>query len=149
MEAQYQHAVLSRPTVDEQGREAFLAAMRRFLITDVYNGNEIAYRERQLPAFVRRHGRPPKSYLEVKAVMEEELVLPGVSLLNRATQELLWDSVGESIERQLPELVAAVHAQPSSGGTLTLDPDFVAARLCQEGRYSCDAGQLSHRTRPR
>jgi len=70
MKPQYQHALLSRPTADEAGREGFLAAMRRFLITDLYNGNEVAYRYRQVPAFERAHGRPPATHREVKGVME-------------------------------------------------------------------------------
>ena len=56
MDPQYQHALLSRPTADERGRESFLAAMRRFLITDLYAGNTVAWRERQAPAFARLAG---------------------------------------------------------------------------------------------
>jgi len=124
MDAQYQHALLSQPNADERGREGFLAAMRRFLITDLYAGSEIAYRNRQLPAFVESHGRPPESYIEVKSVMEDDPFYRAFSLLNRATQELLWDSVGESVERQLPALIdKAAHISPA-GGSLMLDPDF-------------------------
>jgi len=125
MEAQYQHALLSRPTVDEQGREAFLGAMRRFLITDLYAGNETAYRTRQVPAFTKQHGRPPETYLEVREIMERDPYYCAFSLLNRATQELLWDTVGESIERQLPALVEAARTVPKAGGSLMLDSDFV------------------------
>ncbi len=124
MTPQYQHALLSRPTVDEQGRESFLAAMRRFLITDLYNGNEVAYQHRQVPAFEKIHGRPPQSYHEVKGAMQGDPYYRAFSLLNRATQELLWDTVGESVERQLPALAQAVRSTPSAGGSLTLDPSF-------------------------
>ena len=124
MDAQYQHALLSRPTADESGRENFIAAMRRFLVTDLYAGNGIAYRKRQRPAFVRHKGRAPQTYLEVKGVMERDPFYRAFSLLNRATQELLWDTVGESIERQLPELNAAARDVAPAGGSLTLDPAF-------------------------
>jgi len=63
MNPQYQHAVLPRPTADERGRESFLAAMRRFLIADLYAGNEVAYRRRQAPRFEQARGRPPETYL--------------------------------------------------------------------------------------
>jgi ubiquinone/menaquinone biosynthesis C-methylase UbiE len=124
MDAQYRHALLPRPTADEQGRESFIAAMRRFLITDLYSGNEVAYRRRQLPDFVDRHGRPPESYLEVRSVMHRDPIYRAFSLLNRATQELLWDVVGESVERQLTTLIEAAACVPPAGGTLTLDPAF-------------------------
>jgi ubiquinone/menaquinone biosynthesis C-methylase UbiE len=124
MEAQYQHALLSRPTADERGREHFIAAMRRFLITDAYAGNEIAYHARQVPNFERAHGRPPKTYLDVKQAMERDPYYRAFSLLNRATQELLWDTVGESVERQMPALMAAAASVPKAGGSLMLDEAF-------------------------
>lgn len=124
MDAQFQHALLSRPSADEQGRENFIAAMRRFLVTDLYTGNEVAYKARQLPAFVKDNGRPPQNYLEVKRVMEKDPFYRAFSLLNRATQELLWDTVGESIERQLPTLKAAARDVAPAGGSLTIDPAF-------------------------
>jgi len=124
MDLQTPHALLSRPSTDEFGRESFLAAMRAFLITDLYSGNEVAYRKRQVPDFIARHGRPPETYLEVKSVMEKDPFFRAFSLLNRATQELLWDTVGESVERQLPELHAAAESIPSVGGTITLNPDM-------------------------
>ena len=124
MDLQTPHALLSRPTADEFGRESFLAGMREFLITELYNGNEVAYRKRQVPAFAAQHGRPPETYLEVKSVMEQDPFFRAFSLLNRATQELLWDTVGESVERQLPQLRAAAATVAPAGGTLTLDADM-------------------------
>jgi 2-polyprenyl-3-methyl-5-hydroxy-6-metoxy-1,4-benzoquinol methylase len=124
MELQTPHALLSRPTADEFGRESFLASMREFLITELYNGNEVAYRGRVLPEFVARHGREPKSYIEVKNAMEQDRFFRAFSLLNRATQELLWDTVGESVERQLPVLRAAAGGIPAAGGSLVLHPEM-------------------------
>jgi SAM-dependent methyltransferase len=124
MAEQYRHALLSRPTADEMGRESFLASMRRFLIEDLYSGNEVAYRQRQVPAYVAQHGKPPSTYREVKSVMQDDPYYRAFSLLNRATQELLWDTVGESVERQLPALRRAAAEVPKAGGTLTLDPSI-------------------------
>jgi SAM-dependent methyltransferase len=124
MTPQSKHALLSRPTADELGRESFLAAMRRFLITDLYDGNQVAYERRQRPSFQKTHGRDPKTVREVKGLMESDPYYRAFSLLNRATQELLWDTVGESVERQLPDLIEAARHVPSAGGTLALDPTF-------------------------
>jgi hypothetical protein len=124
MDLQTPHALLSRPTVDELGRESFLASMREFLITELYNGNEVAYRKRQVPKFTAQHGRAPESYIEVRGVMEQDPFFRAFSLLNRATQELLWDTVGESVERQLRALRAAAASIAPAGGTLTLDADM-------------------------
>jgi SAM-dependent methyltransferase len=124
MAPQAPHAVLSRPNADERGRESYIAAMRRFLITELYPGNAVAYRHRQVPAFAARHGRAPETYLEVKSLMQGDPYYRAFSLLGRATQELLWDTVGESVERQLPQLAEAARRVPDAGGTLRLDPDF-------------------------
>jgi SAM-dependent methyltransferase len=121
---QFRHAVLSRPTADEKGRESFLASMRRFLIEDLYSGNEVAFKKRQVPAFIAQHGKPPATYLDVKSVMQDDPYYRAFSLLNRATQELLWDTVGESVVRQLPALRQAAANVPKAGGTLTLDPSL-------------------------
>jgi 2-polyprenyl-3-methyl-5-hydroxy-6-metoxy-1,4-benzoquinol methylase len=124
MDPQNRHALLSRPTTDELGRESFLASMRQFLVTELYSGNEVAYRQRQVPEFTARHGRPPQTYREVKSVMDGDPYFRAFSLLNRATQELLWDTVGESIERQIPTLREAAAAIPPAGGSLVLAPDM-------------------------
>jgi len=124
MDAQFPHAMLSRPSADARGRESFLASMRRFLIGDLYAGNEVAWQRRQLPAFVAEHGHAPDTYHEVKSAMGRDPYYRAFSLLNRATQELLWDTVGESVEAQLPQLRAAAANQPGAGGSLVLDPDF-------------------------
>lgn len=124
MQAQFTHALLPQSNADEQGREAFLAAMRRFLITDLYAGNEVAYRKRQVPAFEAREGRPPATHGEVRALMRDDPFYRAFTLLNRATQELLWDTVGESVARQLPALTDAAKHVQKSGGSLRLDPHF-------------------------
>jgi 2-polyprenyl-3-methyl-5-hydroxy-6-metoxy-1,4-benzoquinol methylase len=124
MNPQFAHPLLPRASADERGRESFLAAMRRFLVADLYEGNAVAFRHRQVPSFQAREGRAPQSYLEVRSLMQQDPYFRAFSLLNRATQELLWDTVGESVERQLPELKAAARAAPDAGGTLKLDPGF-------------------------
>jgi SAM-dependent methyltransferase len=125
MQPQFAHAILPRQTADEAGRESFLAAMRRFVVTELYAGNQTAYCKRQAPAFAAREGRAPATCREVKSLMEGDPYYRAFSLLNRATQELLWDTVGESVERQLPDLLAAQRSIPAAGGSLRLDPDFV------------------------
>ncbi len=124
MSTQLQHSVLSRPTQDERGREAFLATMRRVILSDLYPGNETIYKTRLKPAFAAAHGREPHSYAEVKSVMNESFYYNMFGFINRGTQELLWDTVGESIERQLPALKEAARSVPPAAGTLRLDPDL-------------------------
>ena len=148
METQHAHAVLPRATADERGRESFLAAMRRFLVADGYAGNAVAYQRRQVPAFQAEHGRPPASYLEVKALMQQDPYYRAYSLLNRATQELLWDTVGESVERQLPHLLQAAAQVPDAGGSLTLDASFELPDYAVKNDIHVMPGSFHHERGP-
>jgi SAM-dependent methyltransferase len=57
--------------------------------------------------------------------MENESYYRWWSALRRNTQELLWDAVNTSVERQLPELVERARDKGSAQlGSLTLTPDF-------------------------
>jgi 2-polyprenyl-3-methyl-5-hydroxy-6-metoxy-1,4-benzoquinol methylase len=148
MEPQHPHALLSRPTADERGRESFLAAMRRFLVADLYAGNEVAFRRRQVPAFEAEKGRPPESYVEVRTLMQQDPYFRAFSLLNRATQELLWDTVGESVERQLPQMLQAAAQVPDAGGTLQLDPAFVLPDYATKNDIHVMPGSFHHERGP-
>jgi SAM-dependent methyltransferase len=148
MTPQQDHAVLSRPNADERGRESFLAAMRKFLTTELYPGNAVVYGLRQAPALERRRGRPPETLHEVKALMESDPFYRAFSGLNRATQELLWDTVGESVERQLPDLIRTAKSLQPKGGSLVLDPDFVLPDYARKVDIHVMPGSFHHELGP-
>jgi ubiquinone/menaquinone biosynthesis C-methylase UbiE len=124
MIAQMQHPVLPRSTSDERAREAFLASMRRFILTDLYPGNGIVYRRDLKPGFEAAQHREPQSVQEVRALMATSFFYNMFGFVNRATQELLWDTVGESVERQRDDLKVAAAQIPAAGGTLRLNPEL-------------------------
>lgn len=122
MTFQHQHPMLPKQTHDELARENFIANMREFLVSDLYPLNKTIWHKRIKPGFEAKHGRPPKDRIEVRDTMERENFYRYFSLLNRGTQELLWDTVGESVERQIAALIATAKASPDVGGSLELDP---------------------------
>ena len=132
MTHQFQHAVLPRQTHDERGREAFVGSMRRFIATDLFVGNAEIYNQRFKPRFEIANGRPPSTRQEVRDMMEQSGFYRMFGMLNRATQELLWETVGQSIERQLIELKKRVLAVPGAGGTLHLDPTLELPAYARE-----------------
>ena len=89
-------------------------------------------------------GRAPRDHHEVRKLMEGEPSTKMWSAMARTIQEMLWDGVGESVERQLPDLIARSHiAKPL--GTLTLDPALQVPRYngeidihCMPGGYHTD-----------
>lgn len=125
MKAQGPHGLLPEASYDEAARERCIATMRRFFSTELIPGNLELYEKRLLPQFVRQHGRPPASADEVRALLGSTFHYRASSLIGRATQELLWDTVGESVERQLDALTAKARPKPAPLGTLELDPAMV------------------------
>jgi SAM-dependent methyltransferase len=121
---QNKHDVLPDETHDEFAREEFCGTMRRFFTETLWPGNNDIYQGRQLPAFEQRHGRAPRDRQEVQGLMEETFYYRASNLFGRCAQEILWDTVGETIERQLPALIAKSKPKPGDKGTLTLDPDL-------------------------
>jgi len=125
MTAQLQHPLLPQSNGDEIGREEFLSTMRRVILTDLYPGNTVLFEKKLKPAFVEKHGRQPESVQEVRSLMQESFFYSMFGLINRGTQELLWDTVGEIVERQAARLQHAAKQIPAAGGTLRLDENFV------------------------
>ncbi len=122
------HAMLPSATHDEGAREDFCASLRKLFTTQLFPGTRTLYREKLLPEFERRHGRAPESQREASDLLQSSFYYRGANAVGRAAQELVWEVVGESIERQLPDL--AERAKPRTGalGTLTTNPDFVVPR---------------------
>jgi len=100
---QKDHDVLPKADHDEFSRQEFCGSMRKFFT---------------------ENGRAPSSDDEIKALMQESFYYRGSSLFGRCTQEILWDTVGECIERQLPELIEKAKPKSSPLGELRLNPDI-------------------------
>jgi len=130
---QSQHSMLPVATHDEFARQEFCASLRKLFTTNLWPGCRELYNKRLLPLFRQRHGRDPQSADEVFALMRESFYFRGTELLGRTTQEMVWDNVGESIERQLDELNAKAKVKPSRRelGSLRLNPDMPMPRYMQ------------------
>lgn len=136
------HAMYATPDHDEAARESFVRELMIHVSRDLTPGKRTLYEARVKPAFVRAHNRPPKDRHEVRKAMEVEPFNQVWNALRRTTQELMFDSIGESVERQLPELIDRAAALNGNLGTLTLDPGLKIPRYhtavdihCKPGGY--------------
>jgi len=116
--------MLPKATHDEAAREDFSASLRKLFTTELFPGTRKLYETRLLPAFRAEHGRKPETLKEVESLMEGSYYYRAVNLLGRTAQELVWDTVGESIERQLPALIDNAKPKASDLGTVRTDPDL-------------------------
>jgi SAM-dependent methyltransferase len=113
------------PTHDEIGRQRFVSALRKFVLTDMRAQLKDAYDTLEAPAFKAKHGRAPRDGREADRAMERNDVSRAYGAMRYNAQEMVWASVQDPIERALPEMISIARqaaVKNPSGGSLTLDP---------------------------
>jgi SAM-dependent methyltransferase len=140
---QFAHEALPDAAHDEFSRQEFVKSLKLHIATQVAPRNRDVYEARVKQRFAKDHGREPADRHEVRSEMQNESYYQFWSGLLRTSQEMMWDAVGSSVERQLPELIGAAR-EPSrgAGGSLRLDPDLEIPKYhravdihCQPGGY--------------
>ncbi len=117
------HAILPEPSHDENARQEFVAAFRGFLTANVQPKLGAVYQQRVLPKLEKNLGRAPENSDEVRNGMTSEPLYQMWSAMQRRSQELVWNSSIDTIERTLPELTERVEAHATKG-SLQLDPEL-------------------------
>jgi 2-polyprenyl-3-methyl-5-hydroxy-6-metoxy-1,4-benzoquinol methylase len=124
------HPMLPELEHDESARQAFVRTFRGHLAAHVMPGNYQNYAKRIEPEFRAQAGRAPADQYEVRRLMERDSYYQFWSAMQRRSQELLWESVVEPTERQLPRLIdraRALSKRPARGrrkGSLRLEPSL-------------------------
>ena len=123
MDTQSRHPMLPQPSHDELARQMFVKSFRGHLSAAVAPGSRRVYEQIVLPRFEQANGRPPKDQYEVRKEMEQQPYYQFWSAMQRSSQELMWDSVIDTVERTLPALqeTAAALDRGNPHGSLTLD----------------------------
>lgn len=144
---QTRHELLPQATHDELARQNFVQSLKVHLATKVSPGNKAVYEKRAKPRFIQQQQRAPQNRHEVRQVMKEEPYYQTWSALLRTSQEMMWDAVAASVERQLPDLVARAKTNGNKRGSLTLDPALPIPSYhtavdihCQPGGYHTEHG---------
>lgn len=144
---QAQHAMLVVPERDERARQDFVRSFKAYIQSGIVPGVHAVYHHEVKPGFERQHGRSPKDRHEIRDVMVRHPMFRTYASMQRVSQELLWDTVLDSVERELPELVRRAAASGGAGGTLRLNPDLPLPRYvtgvdihCMPGGYCNDGG---------
>jgi ubiquinone/menaquinone biosynthesis C-methylase UbiE len=140
------HAMLPDPTHDEQSRQDFVGALRGHLSSRLMPGAYKVYASKVEPAFKAKHGRAPADQEEVRKVMTQDPFYQFWSAMQRRSQEMLWESVIDPTERQLPDLIdKARKIGRKARGKLRLDPKLEIPRYhraadihLQPGGYHTD-----------
>lgn len=133
------HDMYPEAAHDEQSRQNFIRYLRGHVLGTVLGGAQKVYEARARPAFERSQKRRPKNAREAFTAMQSDDYGKTFSALNRTTQEMLYDTVGPSIARQLPDLIDRA-ARQKQVGSLTLDPSVVVPRYNAAADIHCKPG---------
>ena len=142
MHSQIFHDLLPKPSHDELARQNFVKSLKLHLATRVAPGNRVIYEQRIKPEFEKRHGRAPQDATEVRQFLAEEPHYRLWSALERTSQELMWDAIIDTVERQQASLNEKARPRPGALGSVRIDPDFMPPRYvtaidihCMPGGY--------------
>ncbi len=147
MSGQGQHSLLPTATHDELSREGFVISLKEHVVSGISPGNKIAYDTRIVPRLENENGEPPTDRRQVLKALLRDDYYKMTSSLKRLTQELMWDSVGESVERQIGDLISKSQKtkKKKAKGSLRLNPDIELPRYltavdihCMPGNYTTD-----------
>jgi SAM-dependent methyltransferase len=143
---QHEHAALPRANHDERARQEFTKSLKQFVQQGLLPGLTPVYQNRAAKAFEKEHGKPPADRWDIRKAMVKDLYFKHYAATNRIAQELLWESVIGSVERQLPELEKAIaDLTASNAAPLESDPAFPVPRYvsaldihCMPGGYASE-----------
>lgn len=138
------HPVLPAPDHDERARQEFAKSLKGFIQSGLLPGLGPVFKGRAAKAFERREGRPPGNRHDIRKAMVGDPYFQHYAATNRIAQELIWDSVLDTVERQLPEIEARARAlSAASSAPLETTPDFQTPRYvtaldihCMPGGYA-------------
>jgi len=129
MSLELRHPLKIAPPRDTAARQAFVSALRGYILNDLAGELRSAYISEVAPQFERGHGRPPESEDEVHRAMISNTCFKFYSSIRYNAQEMVWRSVIPHAEHTLPETCSKIEAHAgSAGGTLSLDPTLELPR---------------------
>jgi SAM-dependent methyltransferase len=141
---QAEHPMLPTPSHEERSRQDFAKGLRGYIQREILPG--LTPLHRRVSVRAARRGEAASDRHTVRRDMVAEPYFQSYALANRTAQDLLWLSVIDSIERQMPRLAAVADRLQGTLGTLRLDPDLEAPRYvtaldihCMPGGYASKA----------
>jgi ubiquinone/menaquinone biosynthesis C-methylase UbiE len=125
-----QHDLKLKKTRDEKARQNFVSGLRAYVLNDMANGMRQVYEHEVRPGFERERGRPPSDGPEVHRSLLDNEYFKFYSSMRVTAQDLVWQSVLPTLERQRDELARKADELEQSGapGSLELDPEMEVPR---------------------
>ena len=143
---QADHAVLPDATLEEAARQEFAKSLKQFIQQGILPGLGPVYRTRAAKRFEKESGRAPADRHDIRKAMVPDPYFQHYAAVNRISQELLWDSVIDSIDREGESLIEkAAIASSANKGELRIDPGFQVPRYVSSLDIHCMPGGYAGR----
>lgn len=139
------HPMLPTATHDEAARQEFAKSFKGFIQGTLLPGLGPIHHGRVAKAFEKEHGRPPQDRRDIRKAMVKDIYFQHYASANRVAQEILWESVIDSIDRQLPELNArAAELSAKSAAKLDIPEGFEPPAYVTSLDIHCMPGGYTH-----
>ena len=149
MQERMGHALMPQATHDEQALESFLVDMRMHLMETMDPMDRALCNEWAAPRVAADTGVRPTQSTEVREALEEQPYHQVWLTLQRLYQDMIWQTIGESVDRQYEALEAArQEADRAPRGSLRLDPDLPVPRYIGAFDHHRMAGSYHAESRP-
>ena len=148
MSDQPDHDMMAKANHDEFARQAFVTSLKRHISSTITPGNKVEMEKRAIPAFKKRHKRAPKNRSELRKAMERGPHHQIWGSLMRTAQELMWESVGDTVDRQLDQLIRKARGGKKPLGSLRLDADLEIPRYISQVDIHCMPGGYNTEVAP-
>jgi SAM-dependent methyltransferase len=138
---QFQHAALPKASHDERARQEFTKSLKQFVQQGLLPGLGPVFQGRAAKAFEKEHGKSPADRWDIRKAMVKDIYFQHYAATNRIAQEILWEAVIGSMERQMPELLeSAKSLSAASSAPLESSTDFAVPRYVSEIDIHCMPG---------
>lgn len=143
------HEVMARPNHDETIRTQYVVQLKRRL-GQLTAGNQKAFQARAAERYRQAAGQTPETVEQITEAMVDDPFYQLWSALSRSAQDVMWNSIEETVQRDLPRMREAANrlGNASAGGSVSFYPDFVAPDDAfaghihgQPGGYMRDEGE--------
>lgn len=123
----HKHEMLADQSAADLARARFILSFKRHLTARVRSKNGLAYEMEGVPRFVADHGAEPHNRAEAEEALFDASHYRMWCTLNRTSQEMMWQTVSESIYRdedRMRDAAANLLEERPAKGSLTLNPDL-------------------------
>ena len=109
------HSMQPKPSHDESVRQDFVTDLRAYLTDEIYSLINPHYEKKIEPDFIQANERKPEDKSEVKSLMLNDRGYQSWSLLQRLSQQMMFTSVIDTVERNLDSMIDELDNHQSIG----------------------------------